>query len=175
MQLNFSIETNRPIISMQIKTMYVDCLLDTGAFMPVWCDTIEQLLYVFPNCYYSRLVTVIGGFGKGNEYAPVYIIPDFVFSDGTNTIHYKNLPVAVLEKPFSFQLILSYNMFTTANLSINTFATTPNVHKIKPHILIKYQRPVLGVNLTRKNTVLTKPLPYNAIGIAENILVFYQR
>lgn len=175
MQLDFKILTNKPEINVKSNIGILSCLLDTGAFMPVWCNTVEQLLYAFPNCYYSKLVTVIGGFGKGNEYAPVYIIPDFVFSDGTNTIHYKNLPVAVLKKPFSFQLILSYNMFTTANLSINTFATAPNVHKIKPHILIKYQRPVLGVNLTRKNLVLTKPLPYNAIGIAENILVFYQR
>lgn len=175
MLLEFNTDSIRPLIKVCSNTSTIDCLLDTGAYMPVWCDTIRQLQYDFPNCYYSNLVTEIGGFGEGTQFAPIYIIPDFKFSDGKHTVHYMNMPVAVLLKPYSFQLILSYTMFNTANISINTFSSNPAVHKIKPIIRFKYQRQKLGVTLRRKNIITTKPLPYNAQGLVDTILVFYQK
>lgn len=134
----------------------VTSLLDTGSYIPVWCARKEDFFMIYSKAYYSGYVTLIGGFGKGKETAPIYIIPDFVFSDGTNTVHYKNFAIALLEKSFAFQMILGYGLFTKSNLSFNTYTNKPSYHTIDSHVLVSYPKNIIFTKLKLMQNLDTK-------------------
>ena len=125
-----------PIINIVHKNTQIQCLLDTGARVPVWCSGEEELKSYYKDSYEQNAVFLLSGFGKGQEMAKVYVIPDFELSDGKNTIHYKDLLIAVIDKDFSFNMILSYTMFNKMNMSINAFTTNDGAHKEAPNLTI---------------------------------------
>ena len=125
-----------PIIKFSHMNTQIECLIDTGARVPVWCAGEEELKSLFPNCSQQKAVFLLSGFGKGCEIAKVYVIPDFSLSDGKDIIHYKNLILAVINKDFSFSMILSYTMFNKMNLSIDTFTNRNGAHSINPNVKI---------------------------------------
>ena len=49
-----------------------NCLLDTGACVPVWCAGEQLLKTYYPNCSKTDAVFILSGFGKGSEVVPVY-------------------------------------------------------------------------------------------------------
>ena len=57
-------------------------------------------------------------------------------SDGKEEIHYNNLIVAVVERDFSFNMILSYTMFNKMNISIDTFTNRNGTHNVAPNLRI---------------------------------------
>jgi hypothetical protein len=125
-----------PLIKFSHRNTQINCLIDTGARVPVWCAGEEELKSLYPNCQRQDAVFLLSGFGNGSEIAEVYLIPDFALSDGKNTIHYKNLILAVIDKDFSFSLILSYNMFNKMNISIDTFISRNGTHSVTPNVKI---------------------------------------
>lgn len=123
------------IVSNILKTR-INCLIDTGATVPVWCNGENTLLSYYPNAVKQNCFYILHGFGKGCEIATIYTIPDFVLSDGKNEIHYMNLPIAVVNRDFSFDMVLSYTMFNKMNISINTFTNRNGLHTVIPNIRI---------------------------------------
>lgn len=124
------------IISNRHKNTKIGCLLDTGANVPVWCAGEESLKSYYHNCHKQDAVFLLRGFGRGYEIAKVYIIPDFILSDGKEEIHYNNLIVVVVERDFSFNMILSYTMFNKMNISIDTFTNRNGTHNVAPNLRI---------------------------------------
>lgn len=59
-----------------------NCLIDTGARVPVWCAAGKDLLMTYyPNCIKQNAKFILTGFGTGYEVADVYKIPDFILAD----------------------------------------------------------------------------------------------
>lgn len=129
-----------PIIKISHLNTQIECLVDTGARVPVWCAGEDELKSLYPNCIQDNSVFLLSGFGKGHEVAKVYTIPNFTLSDGKDAINYKNLSVAVINKDFSFSMILSYTMFNKMNISIDTFTNRNGAHSINPNIKINSLR-----------------------------------
>lgn len=181
MNLNFSlINFNRAIVKIKTNRAYsVKSLIDTGSYIPVWCDSEEEFFHIYPKAYYSGYVTFIGGFGKGKETSTIYIIPDFVFSDGTNTVHYKNFAIALLEKSFAFQMILGYGIFTKSNLSFNNYTNKPNYHTIDSHVLVSYPRDIIFTKLNVRKDLDSKTRyllsTKNIKGIIDDVIYLPQK
>ncbi len=107
---------SQKIIQNTARSSYL-ILFDTGAGIPVWVSDIKLLFLEYPDAKKSNMKIPIGGFGKGRTLADVYLIPDFVLSDGKESLHYINLPIAVLKKDYSFEMIASFTMFNHLNYS----------------------------------------------------------
>ena len=96
-------------------------LVDSGASIPVWVDGLETFLFYFPEASQMDKKAYVGGFGGPGEYVDVYTIPIFSFSDGTESLHYLDLPVAVTDRDYSFQMIASFTMLNKLNYSYLSF------------------------------------------------------
>lgn len=79
---------------------------------------------------------ILSGFENGYEVAPMYLIPEFMLFDGFRHIIFRNMLVAVMEKDLSVSLILSYNMFSKMNVSINALTIRNKIHQISPVVRI---------------------------------------
>lgn len=122
-----------------------NCLIDTGASVPVWCAGEQLLNTYYPNCIRYNGVFILNGFGKGSEIVPVYLIPEFVLSDGKQCIKYVNIMVAVTKRGFTYDMILSYSMFNKMNISIDTFTNKNGSHSIIPNLKIASQKSIYYV------------------------------
>lgn len=171
---------NTAIIDFPIKRGIISCLVDTGAYLAIWCSGLAEFLVKYPNSVYTNMIALVGGFGSGTNVGYVYKIPEFILSDGKNAVHYHNFIIAVIDKDFSFDLILGYSVFNTANMSINTFTNRDRVHKITPHLIVKYMRKDLYVNPVHvaQNEITSEGLTlmrnYKAEGILKTISIFSQ-
>lgn len=114
----------------------IDCLIDTGACVPVWCAGEQLLKTYYPMSIEQDAIFILRGFGKGYETAKVYLIPEFILSDGKQSILYKNMITAVTNRDFAFDMIFSYNMFNKMNISIDTFINKNGTHNVAPNIKI---------------------------------------
>lgn len=114
----------------------IDCLIDTGARVPVWCSGEHLLKTYYPMSIRQNAVFILRGFGKGYEISPVYLIPEFILSDGKQSIHYRNMFIAITNRDFTFDMILSYNMFNKMNISIDTFTNRNGTHNVAPNLKI---------------------------------------
>lgn len=167
------------IIRNRDDNINIKCLVDTGATMPVWCAGEQLLLSYYPKAVKQNCMTILNGFGKGYEKASVYKIPDFVLSDGKNKIHYINLLVAVMDRDYSFEMILSYTMFSRMNLSVNTFTNRNGLHRITPNLRINSINSTYHVGARRYATtdVQEQQLLLNKFGtynILDDIYLFTQ-
>lgn len=102
----------RPIIPIFLsgRRVHLKCLIDTGADIPVFTKGLDYFLGLFPSAIYVKNAG-ISGFGGRSEYK-VYNIPEFIFSDGLNSIKFINLHVAVgLIVSDNFDMILSSSLF----------------------------------------------------------------
>lgn len=91
-------------------------LIDTGANMPVWCDSVESLQFTFPGARYSGYKAKLRGFGNP-IYAPIWVIPEFVLSDGKDYVAFPQLKVMVNGLSASFKMILSFTMLDHAEIT----------------------------------------------------------
>lgn len=157
-----------------------ECLIDTGAYEAIWSGGITDFLINYPNAKKTSYVAYIGGFGKGRNIAPIYIIDDFILSDGNNEVHYKDIPIAILDKDYSFSMILGYSLFNKANISINTYTNRNGMHRIHPHMIISYPKQEIYVG---SNKIDITKLPVSKQGqfkengithILESIYTFSQ-
>lgn len=126
-----------------------NCLVDTGACVPVWCAGEQLLKTYYPNCSKTDAVFILSGLGKGSEVVPVYLIPRFALSDGKQCIKYINIAVAVTKRDFTFDMILSYSMFNKMNISVNTFTNRNGSHSIVPNLKIASLKDIYNVGVKR--------------------------
>jgi hypothetical protein len=127
------------------------CLIDTGANMPVWCTGENTFKQCYEDAIMMSSVCILKGFGKDYEVCNVYNIPYFRLSDGNKTIVFKNLPIAVLERDYAFELIISNTMINQLNFSINTFIKRNGICKVSPYIKISSYIDTLNVGCKYKN------------------------
>lgn len=133
-----------------------NCLIDTGASVPVWCAGESLLKTYYPNCAKLDAVYILNGFGKGSEVVPVYLIPQFVLSDGKQCINYINITVAVTKRDFTFDMILSYSLFNKMNINIDTFTNKNGGHSVVPNLKIASIKDTYNVGYKRADIS-----PYN--------------
>ncbi|MCM1088555.1 MAG: hypothetical protein NC318_07515 [Blautia sp.] len=168
-----------PLINNIHKNTQIQCLLDTGARVPVWCAGKEELKSYYTDCYKQDAVFLLSGFGKGQEIADVYVMPDFELSNGKSAIHYKDLLIAVIDKDFSFNMILSYTMFNKMNVSINTFSSRNGAHNMIPNLKITSLKEMYNVryklaDLSGYNQeIITQK--YRTKNILDSIYIFNQQ
>jgi len=123
-EIDLNKDSKRPMFIVETDTGYATCLLDTGAFMPVWCESIDSLKTTFPNAKRTErnLVTLISGFGsEENDLSEIWEIPALSFNarSNDNTLVYNKVLVAILPKEsFSFSMILPATMFSMMNYKI---------------------------------------------------------
>ena len=179
--LEFQLSDRRSIIHNKESLKNIDILVDTGAFIPVWCSSFDLLRSLYSNIYFSGYITEISGFGQGKDYAPLYIIPEFVLSDGVSSVTYSNLPVAVIQKNLKFEMILSYTMFTTANMTFKNFISkqTGQIERIKPKLLLNFPNDELRVaanyGMAVGQQAKQAAQKYGAKGLVTNISIFSQK
>ena len=116
----------RPFVHISTDNGMFDCLIDTGATMPVWCGDSTMLIYYYPKAEPTKYIAMIAGYGKGYHMARVWKIPQFIMEDRLNNGQYQisNLYIAVAPKRhFGFLMIASAIMFSDANYSIINHAT----------------------------------------------------
>ena len=114
---------SRPIFSIKYpdKDDVIHCLIDTGAAIPVWCDTLKNLYKVYPNTHKSDKKVVIGGFSPEDKPCDVYVIDKFVIKgDNGVNLTYNKVHVAYNKNlSIGCSLILSAPMFNKMSLTIN--------------------------------------------------------
>jgi len=110
---------NRPVFSYYSNGEEIVALLDSGAESPVWCSGETGFLAAYPDAVRIDQKTKIFGFGKEAEMASVFIIPEFVLSDASESYRIKNLQVAVCYHPLvGCDFIMSDTMFSKTNTLI---------------------------------------------------------
>ena len=129
----------------------LDCLVDTGARLPVWCSTERDFLNVYPNAIKLNAISFLSGFGHGTEQVSLYKIPDFELSDGSKTIHFINLIVALLNKDFTFDMILSYTMLNKMNISIDTYTNRTDTNNYVPNLRIAALKDTYNIGIKQKS------------------------
>lgn len=123
--LLFKIRKNdrHPIINIPVgENKNIKCMIDTGATIPVWCGSMEHLRLLFPDAHDTSrksLLTGFGGDGKGKQ-VPVWTIPEFELTDGTERLTYHRLYMLMEpDREFGCDLILSYEMFKSMRYSFD--------------------------------------------------------
>lgn len=112
--LNVTLYSPRPIFEAYINDVPFRCMLDTGADVPVFCQgTLLFKEFVKGMDGVSEFKHLrIGGFGKIDETTMVWNMDDFILSDKCNSICYKGMKIAVIDKPnVPCDMILSASMF----------------------------------------------------------------
>lgn len=146
----YDLKSDLTKLKLKFNNRYISCLLDTGAYLPIWCDGEEDFLLNFPYARCTNMITLIGGFGKGAEPAKVYVIENFELSDNKNKVLYNKIYIAVIKKDYDFSFILSYSMFKACNIGIHNFTNVNGLHDISPHIIIQFKRNVMYMNPVTK-------------------------
>lgn len=103
------------------------CMLDSGASIPVWCSGEMSVKKVFPKAkLQDKTKYVLGGFGRDFEIANVYYIPAMTLSNGVRSVtFYKTYLPVVNKNRFGADLILPSSFFTNANIVISQMQSLP--------------------------------------------------
>ncbi|MDE7205941.1 MAG: hypothetical protein K2N90_02050 [Lachnospiraceae bacterium] len=140
-------KADRPVfeINAQNGDKRIRCLFDTGADIPVFTLGREMLLMYFPDAvlcedYYAA----ISGFGKSEEQAFIYNIPDFIIKSDTDQdyIQFNNLFLACIDKEnIKYPLILSATMFKHMNYYVD------NLREGNKQLTIYHNRVMYGTGI----------------------------
>jgi len=156
-----------------------DCLIDTGARVPVWCAGEKLLKVYYPMCVKQDAIFILNGFGTGYETADVYLIPNFILSDGKQSIIYHNMLAAVTNRDYSFNMILSYNLFNKMNIGINTFTNKGVTHKIEPNVRLVSSKDMYHVACKKANIPSEKikeiQSKFGNANILDSVYIFNQQ
>lgn len=125
--LTISLDKNssKPVFKLQKNELPIMCMFDTGADTPVWCSGVDYFKTLFPDSEKVDGIFLLGGFGSGASRADMYMIPEFELFN----IKFKKFFVAMSDKRrFSYDLILSYTLFSKMDYSIlNRNQNTPTM------------------------------------------------
>lgn len=148
--LNITLYSPRPIFKAYINGIPIKCMLDTGADIPVFCKgtlLFEEFAKEM-RCVSKFKSSSIGGFGKMDESTMLWNFNEFVFSDKNNSIVYKGMKIAVINKPnIPCDMILSSSMFMKMKYTIDCSST-------KHCLTIVTDRDIYGVGYhDKKDTI----------------------
>lgn len=133
-----------------------ECMLDSGASIPVWCSGVEHLKLTFPQAELcTSLKGLLSGFGKGFEIVDIYYIPSLVLSNGQHSIVLNRTYLPVVNKDsFGANLILPSAIFKNANIIISQMQSLSEKQLIlQCHSLwytMKYTKYLLNAEAVRK-------------------------
>lgn len=157
--------TERPIFGALINHVTTVCLLDTGAILPVFCGTPNEFTSWVPHGQNTTVVgeIIIKGFGYTQSEAVVYNIPEFVLSDGKNSVTYINMRIAIVDSPdtLPFTLILPATMFQHMRYAIDTVAHPCKVilEPVNNPMTVRYDNDTNGIYINVQNNItLTDPV-----------------
>lgn len=122
--LNITLYSPRPIFKAYINDVPFKCMLDTGADIPVFCKgaaLFREFIKEMQGVTIAEFKpSSIGGFGKTDESTMLWNMDDFVLSDQNDSITYKAMKIAVMNKPkIPCDLILSASMFMKMKYTID--------------------------------------------------------
>lgn len=178
--LEFEILSDNKLYNMLLvlnKGTRTNCktLIDTGASIPVWVSGLNNFLFQFPDAYEIQCEYLVSGFGTGKEVASIYIIPEFVLSDGKEKIIYHKLPVAIIDRDFSFNMIISNTMLSKFNYKYVAYTNKNSIKHISPLFRI-YSEKVdyyIGLKMSSLANINKKYLAYfKYTTLLSNIYVF---
>lgn len=148
--LNITLESPRPIFKAHINEIPIKCMLDTGADIPVFCK--GEALFVELAAQMGGATefknSSIGGFGEKDEHTKLWSMDNFVLSDQRESIVYKGIKIAVLDKPkIPCDMILSASMFMKMKYMIDCSSK-------KPSLTIMAERNIYGVGYYDKKETI---------------------
>lgn len=127
----------------------INCMLDTGADMPVWCGSEGLLKLVFPEAELLDKKFLLSGFGRNPEVVEVYRIPSFFIGDEIGTLFFQNLYVASsFGRNFGCDLILSSTMFQHMDYAILNRDRSQSILKITYDKSVYYTQVVVHKKYT---------------------------
>lgn len=127
--LSVNLKSARPIFTAYINGIKCICMLDTGADIPVFCKGYDLFKAIFLSndldiVFYKD--SSISGFGLHKETTRLYNFSDFYLSDGSSTICYKNMKIAITDKPnIPCDIILSASMFIKMRYMFDYLSASP--------------------------------------------------
>lgn len=130
-EINFSLDERaaKPIfISQENKDGgEFQCMLDSGASIPVWCSGEKDLKETFPKAdLRDNMKYILGGFGNGFEVANVYYISTMMLFNGEHLIAFNRTYLPVINKNrFGANLILPSSFFKNASITIAQMKSLP--------------------------------------------------
>lgn len=144
-RVNLNKNKKRPTIPLDSSAGKLDCLIDTGALVSVWCLPLFILKTCYPAAEKTNYRTTISGFG-GISYKKrdIWKIPEFVLEDKNGEGRYtvKNLLIAVADDTqiTSFNMILSSLVFHGSSYQIFDKASDKHLE-----IYSEHDRPVVCI------------------------------
>lgn len=176
---NSKIYTTLIIKNFAYKNPNMRILFDTGASLPAWVGGFDSFQKRFPDSIFENAETILKGFGKGFEIAPVYKIPEFILKDNQNNkIVIKNMPIVVTNRDYSFDMILSFTSLRKINYKYISYTYKNGTYnEINPKFRIYPHKKIYYLNPLYK---FTKDLPLNLQKyfeqpkVLENVYVFNQ-
>ena len=138
-------------------------LLDTGADVPVWCKGISELRDIAPDAEIIEDKFLLGGFGVGAEVVDVYRLGTFSLFDGTNTLCFHNLIVAVTNRPMmDVDFVLPLSIFRKGQINIDRLSSvvtsTVSITTLEPDIHVFLRRKELSEDQMKRLQIDTSHL-----------------
>ena len=115
-QLYLDQTIKRPALSLDSEMGPINCLVDTGAIMSVWCLPLFLFKKCYPDAEKTSFRTTVSGFG-GMSYKKrdIWRIPEFILEDegGSGQYVIRNMLIALVDdtQVASFNMILSTQVF----------------------------------------------------------------
>lgn len=104
----------RPMIYIKSEYSPIRALVDTGANLPMFSGTFEELLNIFPDAVLMDNTVLIGGI---NSYAEYHLVNIPLFKVGN--ISFKQFKAAIWNKTnYEYEFLLSATLFEKADLNI---------------------------------------------------------
>lgn len=142
----------------------IRCLFDTGADIPVFTLGQEMLVMYFPDAVLcENFYAEISGFGKSEEQALIYNIPNFIIQSDTDQdyIEFNNLFIACIDKEsIKYSLVLSATMFKHMNYYIDNVREEGKLLTIY-HSRVNYGTDINSIDNKGKRSVLKYNSYYN--------------
>lgn len=140
-------KADRPVFDINVKDgkKKIRCLFDTGADIPIFTLGREILMMYFPDAVLcEEFYAEISGFGKSEERAFIYNIPNFIIQSDIdeNYIQFNNFFVACVNKVnIKYPLILSATLFKHMNYYVD------NLREGDKQLTIYHTRVIYGTGL----------------------------
>ena len=160
--------------------MHLKCLIDSGALISVWCNSVGVLKACYPNAAKTNYYTTVSGFG-GVSYKvrEIWKIPEFDIQDDNGVDKYvvHNLLVAIVDD----SQIQSFNMVLCSTVFRGSICTIYDLPKDKHYeINPSHNRPVYCVpddfvDKSKLGDKLTKGIHFkDGDAIIAGTTVFYE-
>jgi len=139
-------KADRPVFDINIQNgKKIRCLFNTGADIPVFTLGREMLKMYFPNAVLcEEFYAEISGFGKSEEQALIYNIPNFIIQSDTDKdyIQFIKFFVACIHKEsIKYPLILSATLFKHMNYYVD------NLREENKQLTIYHKRIIYGTGI----------------------------